>query len=186
MTRAGLPARESDLVPPVRQFLASAGYEVWVDPDGRGFFDVAARRGAELLLVELKLTDWRHLLAQAVARRGYADRVAVALPRESLARKLLARADGPASCVGVWWVRPDQVIELRGARPWPAATQELFAPGRKELDALLDARASGQLPEGIGWGGFPQRAEHRPGGRPAREWRIEEFPTGQPPDGSSG
>jgi hypothetical protein len=180
-----LPRREAELAPPVRRHLERLGYAVWVDPDGSGFFDIAARRGEEILLVELKRTDWRELLRQAVARRGYADRVAVALPRRSLAERLLARSGaGTARCVGVFVVdvRGGEIVELRPAEPWPESTRALFARGRQELGALLDGLASGGLPPGVGWGGFPQRPAHRPGGRAAREWRLDEFPE---PDGAA-
>lgn len=170
------PRRESELAGPIRRYLEAQGYTVWVDPDGTDYFDVAARRGEEVGLVELKLSDWRTLLAQAVDRRGYADWVAVALPRRPAAERLLARAAlGHAQRIGVWTVVGESVTVLRSARPWAPSTRELFELQRRSLRALLDLRAGGLVPEGVELSAFPARAVRRPGGRSAREWRLEEF-----------
>ncbi|MHB8352056.1 MAG: hypothetical protein ACYDFT_05115 [Thermoplasmata archaeon] len=173
--RPGSPLRESDLAPPVAAFLGRAGYEVLVDPDGTGYFDVAARRGSEIGLVELKLEDWRTLLRQAVARRGYADWVAVALPRRSTAERLAARAAAaPARSIGVYHVAGDSVEVLRPPVPWPEATRRLFGEQRASLRALFEGARAG-LPEGTRWTGFPSRSGRYRGARATTEWRLEEF-----------
>ncbi len=77
-TADGESLREVDLYPPVRQYLTDQGYEA------RGEVrqcDVAAVRGRELLVVELKLRFGAAVLAQAARRQAVADQVYVAIPR---------------------------------------------------------------------------------------------------------
>ncbi len=172
--------REKDLAPPVRGFLEGQGYRVWVDPDGSDFLDMVARRGTEIGLIELKLADWRKLLAQAIRRRGWADWVAVALPRESLARRLLAAPQAVrAQRVGVWAVVDGTVRVLRPAEPlWGAGETHPFPELRERLATLTDLLGEGALPEGVRWN-LPGSRGRLPGGRRAtRDWRMEEFPDG--------
>ncbi len=171
-----LPAREVDLVPVVRTELERQGYTVRVDPAGSDYFDLVARRGEEIGLVELKRTDWQHLLAQAVARRAYGDWVVAALARRTLAEKLLEHAaTGLARSVGVWSVGPERIEVLRPAAPWPGTTRDLFREHRAALIELLDALDEHLLPEGAVWGGFAARTARAAGGRHAREWRLDEY-----------
>lgn len=170
-----IPPRETDLEGPVRRFLEAEGYRVYVDPDGGSFFDVVARREVELGLVELKLTDWKTLRRQGVVRRSYGDWTAVVLPRRSAADRLLARSEGELSRpIGVWCLERGEVEVVRPAQPWPAATRASFAQGRSALLALLDARDSGLLPEGVEWPGFGS-ARTVGQRRSLREFRIEEY-----------
>lgn len=112
------PRWERELAPPVSTHLESEGYRVWVDPDGTDYFDIIARRGPTIGLVELKLDDGRTVLRQALRRRGWADWVAVAVPDERLARRIAERPVAERGHrVGVWWVEPDRVQILR---PGPA------------------------------------------------------------------
>jgi hypothetical protein len=72
------PIRESDLYAPVKGFLERSGYEV------RGEVadcDLAAIRGEELVVVELKRVFGLKLLMQAVNRQKAADSVYVAIPK---------------------------------------------------------------------------------------------------------
>jgi len=182
---ATAPRFESELAGPVGRHLESLGFQVWVDPDGTDYFDVVARRGEELGLVELKLSDWRELLAQAVDRRGYGDWVAVAMPRSGPAERLVARASvGNARRIGVWVVEGESVRVLRPAERWPTNTRELFRGQREALERLLEVRST--VPEDAPGmlTAFPPRTVRRPGGRSARNWRLEEFPpaeSGDPP-----
>ncbi len=180
-----LPARETDLLPDVRARLEAEGYTVYVNPDGSDYFDVVARRGEEVGLVELKRTDWKHLLVQAVARRGYGDWVVAVLPRRFSAERLRARADTELSrAIGIWWVGAHGLEVLREATPWSAGTRERFPDHRAALKEMLEAIASGAVPAGATWGGFPARTARRAGGRSAREWRLDEFDgAAAPPDG---
>ncbi|HBK86559.1 MAG TPA: hypothetical protein DDZ53_11065 [Firmicutes bacterium] len=69
---------ETDLYPPVRDFLLALGYDVQAEVDG---CDVVAKLGEQLLIVELKLSFNTTLLVQATDRQRMADLVYVALPR---------------------------------------------------------------------------------------------------------
>ena len=166
------PIHESDLAAPVRRHLEGEGYTVWVDPDGTDFFDVVARLGDVVGLVELKISDTRKVLGQAVRRRGYADWVAVALPRESTARRVLTRPiPSPGDRVGVWWVDGGSVKVLRAATMRPRGDNDPFAERRRGLFELLDLLELGRLPTGVRW-------SHITSGRarPPREIRLDEFP----------
>ncbi len=170
--------REKELADPVRQHLERDGYRVWVDPDGSDFLDVVARRGPEIGLVELKVADWRKVLAQAIRRRGWADWVAVALPKRSLAEKLLAAPQASrARRVGVWVVDAGAVVVLRPAAPlWAAGEPHPFPELRERIESLTDLLESKTLPEGVRWN-LPGSRGRLPGGRRGtRDWRIEEFP----------
>lgn len=72
--------RETDLYPPVRDFLTAQGYAVQAEVNG---CDVVAKLEDQLLIVELKLGFSATLLVQATDRQRLADRVYVALPRPS-------------------------------------------------------------------------------------------------------
>ncbi len=169
--------RESDLAPPVEAHLVRQGYRVWVAPDGADYFDIVARRGSEIGLVELKLADWRKVFAQAVRRRAWADWVAVALPRGSLAERLLDRPEAPrAERVGVWVVEAGAVRELRPARPLVGPGEaDPFAESRARFLARLDELESGAIPAGARWL-VPGRPRVGGARRTTRDWRLEEFP----------
>lgn len=169
-------------MPPVVRHLEAQGYTVWPDPDGSDYFDVVCRRGNEVGLVELKLADYRKLLAQAHRRRGFADWVAVVLPRSSLVEKLLALPSTERGRrVGVWRVDGDAVVVVRPCQPLRApGEEEPFPEARARLVELLDVLGSGQLPTGVRWEGI----HAVPGGgrrrRATLDWRLDEF--GAPPD----
>jgi hypothetical protein len=172
------PAREADLAPAVARHLEGLGYQVWVDPDGSDYFDIVARRGNEVGLVELKLSDWRSVLSQAQRRRGWGDWVAVAVPRASIAQRILRESVGRwTEKVGVWRVRPDGLDVLRHAMPLRYDGEDPFAPLRAHLRESLDLLADGVLPPGTGW-----RFLRMPRPKVGREttlstalWRLEEF-----------
>jgi hypothetical protein len=168
---------ERELAPPVERYLRGRGYEVLIDPDGKDYFDLVAWRGEEVGLVELKVSDWRALKVQAAVRRTYSDWVAVALPRRSLAERLLARMEGPLLApVGVWLVEGEAIEVLRPETPWPEATRALFPEHRAALREMLAARRAGLLPPGsTTWDGFAARSAREAGGRHVREWRLDEF-----------
>jgi hypothetical protein len=69
--------RETDLYPPVRSFLESLGFTVRGEVKG---CDVAAVRGDELVILELKLSFNASLLVQATDRQRLTDSVYVVLP----------------------------------------------------------------------------------------------------------
>ncbi|MGC2205510.1 MAG: hypothetical protein WA719_06260, partial [Thermoplasmata archaeon] len=102
--------RETELVAAARRYLESEGYRVWVDPDGRDYFDLVARRGREVGLVEAKVAHSRAVFAQALRRRVWGDWVAVVVSSERSAKALAARTAGRrAAPVGVWWARGENV-----------------------------------------------------------------------------
>lgn len=177
--------RESELAPPVRAHLEALGYTVWVDPDGSDYLDLVARRGGEVGLVELKVADWKKVVAQALRRRGWGDWVAVALPSPGLARKAVERPATPRGRrVGVWLVRDGRVEVLRPAEPLVAPGESPpFPEMRAALLELTDRLLAGELPEGVGWGlaGAARTADGRL--RTTRDWRLPEFEDpGEPGD----
>ena len=181
--------RESDLRAPVLAHLARHGYRGWAAPDGRDYFDIVARRGEEIGLVELKLHSARRVFEQALRRRAWADWVAVALPGRRAARGLLTRPAAPvAERVGIWWVDGERVDEIRPARPlYEGRPDRPFLEARAQMALLLDRLEDGTVPEGTDWGLFG--APRLPGGtrRSTKEWRLDEFedpPTGGASEGT--
>jgi len=79
--------RESDLYEPVRDWLTANGYTVRAEVR---HCDVAAVRGDELVVIELKRAMGLALLAQAARRQRLADSVYVAVPRPSNRNRWLA------------------------------------------------------------------------------------------------
>lgn len=71
------PIRETDLYPPLRDWLENNGYHVHAEV---GDCDIAARRGEELVLVEIKRAINLDLLLQAVRRQEADASVYVAVP----------------------------------------------------------------------------------------------------------
>lgn len=175
--RRATPRRESELAPAVRAHLESEGYRVWVDPDGSDYFDVVARRGATIALVELKLTDGRRVLEQALRRRGWADQVSVAVARESVARRILERPVAERGRrIGIWWIDDGRVRVLRAAEPLVRPGEpDPFEALRAELGERLDLLESGALVPGVSWS-LAAAARRAPSGpRGTKEWRLEEF-----------
>lgn len=70
--------READLYPPLRAYLEALGYTVRAEVKG---CDVAAIKGDDLVVIELKRALNVSLLVQAVERQRATDSVYVAIPR---------------------------------------------------------------------------------------------------------
>jgi hypothetical protein len=174
--RASPRRSEAEIVERTRAFLVRRGYRVWVDPDGHDYFDLVARRGEEVGLVEAKVADGRTVLTQALKRRAWGDWSAVVVASERTARGIAGRsAAGRASAVGVWWVRGDDVEELRPARPWAVpGADDPFAPLRARFRRVLDALETGELPTGVAWDGVLREIGRASGGRRFSEWRLDE------------
>ena len=68
---------ETDLYPPVKNWLEKNGYQVFGEVGG---CDVAARRGDELVLIELKLAINLELLLQLARRQEASESVYAAVP----------------------------------------------------------------------------------------------------------
>ena len=166
------PRREAELRAPLKAYFGARGYRVWADPDGADFLDLVVAREEEVGLVELKLSDWKTVRAQAVARRALADWVAVALPSQRLAEKLIGSLRGPiAPRVGVFRVDGPQVAELRApVRLEPPSEGSIAAEARSGFRTLVKAALDGTVPPGLSWGAGARRT-----GR-GRFYRLDEFP----------
>lgn len=70
--------KETELYEPVKKLLADEGYEIRGEVAGA---DIAAVKGDELLLVEMKTSLNMRLLLQAVKRQRLTDKVFIAVPR---------------------------------------------------------------------------------------------------------
>lgn len=71
------PLKEKDMHGPLAAFLEGQGYQVNAEVRG---CDLTARKGDELLAIEMKTRFSAHLLAQAVRRQKAYDGVYIALP----------------------------------------------------------------------------------------------------------
>jgi hypothetical protein len=167
---------ERDLVRAVARYLTSSGYEVRINPDGTDYFDLVARRGNEVGLVEAKVAHSRAVLAQALKRRGWSDWTAVALGSATSAECLVRRTTATrAEPVGIWSVSGDLVRVHRPARAWAALGEpDPFRALRERFRRLLDALDSGSLPEAARWEGVPRAVRRASGGRGFSEWRLDE------------
>jgi hypothetical protein len=176
-TRILRPQREAELAPAVQRYLEGRGYRVWIDPDGTDYFDVVARSGSTIGLVELKISDGRTVLRQAIRRRGWADWVAVAVPSRALAARIAARPVAERGTrVGVWAVVGGTVEVIRAEEPLaPESEPNPLGVLKLALLERLDLLEAGTLAPGIPWG-LAEGARHGlPGGRSTRDWRLEEF-----------
>jgi hypothetical protein len=175
---------EREIVVGVRAFLERGGYRVWTDPDGHDYFDLVARRDAEVGLVEAKVADGRKVLAQALRRRVWGDWSAVVVASERTARRLVERTTGSrASPIGIWWYDGDAVHILRESRPWITAGQtDPSAPLRERFRGVLDALDAGALPPGIPWDGVLGEVRRASGGRGFAEWSLDEPPATDGPE----
>lgn len=180
MSRVGRPpaARrpESELVQQVAKYLSDQGFRVHVDPDGTDYFDLIARRGSEIGLVEVKVGDARAVLAQALRRRGWGDWTVVALGSSRAAERLVTRtASTRAAPVGVWSVGREAVRVHRAARAWVLPGEDdPFAELRERLRRWLDRVDAGELPASLRWDGVPRAVRQASGGRGFAEWRLDE------------
>lgn len=129
--------RETDLYPPVKAWLEKNGYEVHGEVGG---CDVAARRGDELVLIELKLAVNLDLILQLLKRQEAAESVYAAVPAPKFMNnrrwrelcRLLKRLE--AGLIVVFLDSPVQRLEL------------LFHPIRQER-RLTKARGKAILTE---------------------------------------
>lgn len=160
----------------VARHLEGLGYTVRVNPDGTDYFDLVARKGDEVGLVEVKVADSRSVFVQALERRGWGDWTAVALGSATAAERLARRtAATRAEPVGVWSVAGNLVRVHRPARAWAEGDDaDPFRSLRERFRRLLDAIDSGELPEGARWEGVPRAVRRATGGRGFAEWRLDE------------
>ncbi|MCY3021752.1 MAG: DUF2161 family putative PD-(D/E)XK-type phosphodiesterase [Planctomycetota bacterium] len=124
-------ARETELYQPVKAFLSGLGYDSRGEVHG---CDLAARRGVELLIVEMKRVFSLELVLQGVERQGVSETVYLAIeePRGRARRRLrrilrLCRLLG----LGLLTVRFSR-------RSWRCDPEGCGTGGRARVDVLLD------------------------------------------------
>ncbi len=182
MSSPGKPPRprpaERQLLEAVAQHLAELGYRTYVDPDGTDYFDLAVRRGAEVGLVEGKVGRPSAVLGQALRRRPWADWVAVVLPSDRSAERLVARtAARRASFVGVFAYEAGRLREVRPpGSTHPSGEDDPFAATRALFRGLLEGLDDGSIPAGARWSGVGRAVLRASGGRRFAEWRLDEPP----------
>ncbi len=167
---------EAQLVAAGAQYLEGQGYRTYVDPDHADYFDLVARKGDEVGLVEAKVGDARTVLRQALTRRVWGDWVAVLLHPPRSARSLEERTrERRMSPVGVWTWDGATVEVLRPARRWLSeGVDDPYAELRARFRGVLDALDRGEIPSGLGWDGVPGSVRGASHGRRFREWRLDE------------
>jgi len=172
---------ERSVVETAARHLEGAGYRTWINPDGSDYFDLVARRGDEVGLLEAKAAESRNVLAQALTRRVWGDWVAVVLGSPRAAEALELRTRGTRSePVGIWTLRESRVEVVRPARPWVASgTSDPYRELRERFRHILDSLERGDLPEGLAWDAVPSSVRRASHGRKFREWRLDE---GEPTD----
>jgi hypothetical protein len=172
---------EAEIVRATAARLEAEGYRVRADPDGHDYFDLVARRGAEVGLVEAKVGDARAVLTQALKRRGWGDWNAVVLGSPRAAARLAERTRGTrAEPVGVWSLKDGAWTVHRAARPWVAPGEpDPFAELRARFRRILDALDSGELPSDARWDGVLREVRRSSGGRGFGEWRLDETTAGE-------
>jgi len=168
--------RETEVVAAAATFLATQGYRVYPNPDAADYFDLAARRGNEVGLVEAKVAGTRKVLVQALKRRAWGDWVAVVVPSELAAHRLVRRTDTTrAAPVGVWVAREGVVRVLRPARAWVRPGEDdPYSDLRARFRTVLDRIDSGEIPTDVPWGGVVGAVRRASGGRGFAEWRLDE------------
>lgn len=183
MSPNGVPRRprrsEREVVQCAATFLEAAGYRVYTNPDSTDYFDLVARRGDEVGLVEAKVSGSREVLSQALKRRAWGDWVAVVLPSPTAAERLAARTTGTrAEPVGVWVAEEGGRIRVvRAAGRWVRAGEnDPFVELRARFRSVLDRLDSGELPAEVRWAGVVGAVRRASGGRGFREWRLDEPP----------
>lgn len=82
--RRATPLLETDLGPPLRDYLVAQGYTVRSEVKG---CDMVAVKGDDLIMIELKLRFDAKLLVQATKRQRVTDSVYVAVPRSAVRGK---------------------------------------------------------------------------------------------------
>ena len=180
MTAPGKPRTprpsEREVVRTAATYLEAQGYRVYPNLDSNDYFDLVARRGDVVGLVEAKVSGSRVVLAQALKRRAWGDWVAVVLPSEKAAERLAARTEGSrAARVGVWATKDGGVRVVRPAASWVRPGEEdPFAHLRDRFRSILDRVDSGELSLEVPWSGVVGAVRRASGGRGFKEWRLDE------------
>jgi hypothetical protein len=168
---------EREVVRTAAAFLEKQGYRVYPNPDRTDYFDLVARRGEEVGLIEAKVSGSREVLLQALRRRAWGDWVAVVLPSERSAERLAERTAGArASRVGVWVARDDGTVRVVRAAALVSTPgeEDPFSDHRRFFRSVLDRIDSGELPPNLRWDGVGRAVRRASGGRGFKEWRLDE------------
>jgi len=167
---------EREVVATAAAYLHGLGFRVYPNPDSTDYFDLVARRGDEVGLVEAKVANSRAVLVQALKRRAWGDWVAVVLPSSTAAERLAERTIGTrAAPVGVWVAHDGAVRVVRPATPWVRPGEaDPFSELRVRFRAVLDRIDSGELPPDVRWAGVVRTVRRASGGRGFAEWRLDE------------
>ncbi len=142
------PVRETDLYPPLKAWLESGGYEVRAEVND---CDVAARRGDELVLIELKRAINLDLLLQLVRRQECGAAVYAAVPAPASAdrrwrglTRLLKRLESGLILVHLESDRPRVELAFHPVRQEPRRNKAVAAALLREMSGRsLDANVGG-------------------------------------------
>lgn len=129
--------READLYPPVKAYLQRQGYDVKGEV---GAADVVARRGDDVLVVELKLGFSLALFHQGIDRLSVTDLVYVAVPAGGQAKALKANVK-LARRVGLGVI----TVRLRDGHVEVLADPGSYAPRKSKKKATRLLRAFDRL-----------------------------------------
>jgi len=167
---------EREIVRAASDHLVGLGYRTFPDPDGTDYFDLVARRGSEVGLLEAKVAGPRRVLVQALRRRVWGDWVAVVLASRRSAERLAERTGAARSApVGVWAVDRGVVTVVRPARPWgEPRSPDPYAGLKERFRSLLDDLEQGVRPTGVRWDDVAREIHRASGGRRFAEWRLDE------------
>ncbi len=170
---------EREILDVAAAHLRSEGFRTYRDVDGTDYFDLVARRGSEVGLVEGKVADARTVLVQALRRRAWGDWVAVVLGSRTAAGRLERRTAATRSApVGIWSVERGTLTILRPASAWARpGVDDPFEPLRRRFRRVLDAVDRGEIPPGTVWSDVNREVRRAAGGRRFAEWRLDEVPS---------
>jgi len=173
---------EREVVRTAAAFLQQLGYRVYPNLDSTDYFDLVARRGREVGLVEAKVSGSREVLVQALKRRAWGDWVAVVLSSERAAERLAARTErSRAARVGVWATKNGGVRVVRAAVPWVRPGEDdPYSDLRDRFRSILDRVDAGELSVEVPWSGVVSAVRRASGGRGFKEWRLDEPVEGGP------
>ena len=179
MTRpARSPTANASSRRPVRTYLESHGYRVWVDPDGTDYYDIIARRGRDdrpRRAQALRWPDGPSAGATAprlgrLGRGGGAQRAA--RPADRRVGPWRSAASGSASG------RSSATRSGSSGPPRPfvgPGETDPFERLKASMHERLDLLEAGTLPEGVAWHLLATSRRELPGRRSTRDWRLEEF-----------
>lgn len=106
--------KESDLYKPLKAYLEIGNWEVYSEvEDSRGYrrADIVATRDNKLMVIEMKTTLTFKLIEQAIAWKGSADYIYIAVPRAKTERSWLAMDILEQNGIGIMEIDYDTYLE---------------------------------------------------------------------------